>query len=111
MPRSRKRRPDQNRGDDSLDRLIAGFKRTEVRRGAEWSVQPLSAPQASGSSVSVLAPLEAGVTPSESSSVSISVSLPAPAASPTASAAGQQIASTEGAINLKVIETKTEDAS
>ena len=46
MPRSRKRRPDQNRGDDSLDRLIAGFKRTEVRRGAEWTVQPLSAPQA-----------------------------------------------------------------
>lgn len=46
MPRSRKRRPGPDRGDDSLDRLIAGWKRTEVRRGTEWTVQPLSAPQA-----------------------------------------------------------------
>lgn len=46
MPRSRKRRPDPDRGDDSLDRLIAGWKRTEVKRGIEWTVQPISAPQA-----------------------------------------------------------------
>lgn len=25
-----------------LDRLLAGWKRTEVRRGAEWNVQPVS---------------------------------------------------------------------
>ncbi|MBM3716818.1 hypothetical protein ACFWZW_05990 [Microbacterium enclense] len=46
MPRSRKRRPSSDRGDDSLDRLIAGWKRTETRRGGEWTVQPISAPQA-----------------------------------------------------------------
>ncbi|MFJ4039052.1 hypothetical protein ACIPVB_13355 [Microbacterium sp. NPDC090007] len=46
MPRSRKRRPDSGRGDDSLDRLIAGWKRTEVKRGAEWTVQPLAGSQA-----------------------------------------------------------------
>lgn len=46
MPRSRKRRPESSRSDDSLDRLIAGWKRTEVKRGGEWTVQPLSAAQA-----------------------------------------------------------------
>lgn len=46
MPRSRKRRPDPDRGDGSLDRLIAGWKRSEVKRGVEYTVQPLSAPQA-----------------------------------------------------------------
>ncbi|MDQ1110582.1 hypothetical protein QE418_000030 [Microbacterium testaceum] len=46
MPRSRKRRPDSSRSDDSLDRLIAGWKRTEVKRGGEWTVQPISAAQA-----------------------------------------------------------------
>ncbi|MDT0117889.1 hypothetical protein Q9R20_12920 [Microbacterium sp. PRF11] len=46
MPRSRKRRPDSSRADESLDRLIAGWKRTEVKRGGEWTVQPLSGPQA-----------------------------------------------------------------
>lgn len=46
MPRSRKRRPDPGRGDESLARLIAGWKRTEVKRGVEWTVQPISAPQA-----------------------------------------------------------------
>ncbi|MCR2811655.1 hypothetical protein NQ166_08710 [Microbacterium sp. zg.Y1090] len=45
MPRSRRRRPERPR-DDSLDRLIAGWKRTEVRRGAEWTVQPVAASQA-----------------------------------------------------------------
>jgi hypothetical protein len=46
MPRSRKRRPDPRHGDDSLDRLIAGWKRSEFKRGVEWTVQPISAPQA-----------------------------------------------------------------
>lgn len=46
MPRSRRRRPDSRAADESLDRLIAGWKRTEVRRGQEWMVQPLTAAQA-----------------------------------------------------------------
>jgi len=46
MPRSRRHRPERPHDDDSLDRLIAGWKRTEVRRGVEWTVQPISAPQA-----------------------------------------------------------------
>lgn len=46
MPRSRRRRPEPGRGEDSLDRLIAGWKRTEVKRGIDWTVQPISAPQA-----------------------------------------------------------------
>jgi len=45
MPRSHRRRPERG-GDDGLDRLIAGWKRTEAKRGGEWTVQPLSAPQA-----------------------------------------------------------------
>jgi len=45
MARSRRRRPAPAR-DDSLDRLIAGFARTEVRRGTEWTVQPVAASQA-----------------------------------------------------------------
>lgn len=45
MPRSHRRRPDP-RGDDSFERLLAGWKRTEVRRGVEWTVQPVSAAQA-----------------------------------------------------------------
>jgi hypothetical protein len=45
VPRANRRRPDP--GDDgSLDRMIAGFKRTEIKRGVEWSVQPVSAAQA-----------------------------------------------------------------
>jgi hypothetical protein len=46
MPRSRRRpsaRPDP---DDSFDRLLAGWKRNETRRGGEWTVQPVSAAQA-----------------------------------------------------------------
>lgn len=27
---------------ESFDRLLAGWKRTEVRRGTEWTVQPVS---------------------------------------------------------------------
>lgn len=45
MPRSHRRRPERPR-DDSLDRLIAGWKRIEVRGGGEWYVQPLTAAQA-----------------------------------------------------------------
>lgn len=44
MPRSHRRRPDP--GDASFDRLLAGWKRTETRRGAEWTVQPISATHA-----------------------------------------------------------------
>lgn len=47
MARSRRRRQDPAREpDDSLERLIAGWRRSEVRRGQEWSVQPVSAGQA-----------------------------------------------------------------
>jgi len=45
MPRSRKRRPERP-VDDSFDRLLAGWKRSESRRGREWVVQPVSATQA-----------------------------------------------------------------
>lgn len=45
MPRSNRRRTD-GAGDDSFDRLLAGWKRTEVRRGAEWTIQPVSSAQA-----------------------------------------------------------------
>ncbi|MDR2294067.1 MAG: hypothetical protein LBE05_02515 [Microbacterium sp.] len=46
MPRSNRRRPEDPRAEDSLARMIAGFKRTEVRRGQEWYVQPVSEHQA-----------------------------------------------------------------
>ena len=46
MPRSRRRRPEPRDHDESFDRLLAGWKRTETRRGQEWTVQPVSAPQA-----------------------------------------------------------------
>lgn len=46
MPRSRRRRPEPRDSDDSFDRLLAGWKRTETRRGQEWTVQPVSAVQA-----------------------------------------------------------------
>ncbi|MBD3941526.1 hypothetical protein IF188_07440 [Microbacterium sp. NEAU-LLC] len=45
MPRSNRRRNDSG-GDDSFERLLAGWKRTEYRRGVEWTVQPVSAAQA-----------------------------------------------------------------
>lgn len=45
MPRSNRRRP-EDAGGDSFDRLVSGWKRTETRRGAEWTVQPVSAAQA-----------------------------------------------------------------
>lgn len=46
MARSRKRRPARPDPEDSLDRLLASWKRSEVRRGIEWTVQPISAVQA-----------------------------------------------------------------
>lgn len=46
MPRSHRRRPARPDPDDSLDRLLASTKRTEMRRGSEWFVQPVSAAQA-----------------------------------------------------------------
>lgn len=45
MPRANRRRAG-DAGDDSFDRLLAGWKRTEVRRGVAWTVQPVSAVQA-----------------------------------------------------------------
>ncbi|MBN9152891.1 MAG: hypothetical protein J0I44_00205 [Microbacterium sp.] len=44
MPRSNRRRPDPT-GEDSFDRLLAGWKRSEFRRGVEWTIQPVSATQ------------------------------------------------------------------
>ncbi|MGO1839852.1 MAG: hypothetical protein ACTH2J_02140 [Candidatus Microbacterium stercoravium] len=41
MGRSRKRRPERRSPDDSLDRLISGWRRTESRGGSEWNVQPV----------------------------------------------------------------------
>lgn len=46
MPRSRRRPSARPESEDSFDRLLAGWKRTEVRRGVEWTVQPVSALQA-----------------------------------------------------------------
>ena len=55
MPRSnrpRRRHGEQSEEEqDGLDRLLAGWRRTEVRRGAEWNVQPVSAVQAQKSYV------------------------------------------------------------
>lgn len=55
MPRSN--RPRGRHGDrrdeepDGLERLLAGWRRTEVRRGIEWNVQPVSGSQAQKSYV------------------------------------------------------------
>ena len=45
MPRSHRRRRDDEGRDDSFERLLSGWKRTEVRRGVQWTVQPVSAQQ------------------------------------------------------------------
>jgi hypothetical protein len=45
MPRSNRRRAEGS-GDESFERLLAGWKRTETRRGAQWTVQPVAAAQA-----------------------------------------------------------------
>lgn len=44
MPRSNRRRSEKP-ADEALDRLLSGWKRTETRRGADWTVQPVSASQ------------------------------------------------------------------
>jgi len=44
MPRSHRRRPEP--ADDDFARLLSGWKRTEVRRGHEWTIQPVSEAQA-----------------------------------------------------------------
>ncbi|NJI59156.1 MULTISPECIES: hypothetical protein [Microbacterium] len=46
MPRSRRRPPARPEADDSFDRMLAGWKRSETRRGSEWTVQPVSSAQA-----------------------------------------------------------------
>lgn len=46
MPRSRKRSQVRPDAGDSFERLLAGWKRSEVRRGVGWTVQPVSAPRA-----------------------------------------------------------------
>ena len=46
MPRSNRRRHDASGGDESFERLLAGWKRTETRRGVQWTVQPVSGVQA-----------------------------------------------------------------
>ncbi|WP_426623783.1 hypothetical protein ACPPVW_14400 [Leifsonia sp. McL0607] len=55
MPRSnrpRRRHGEQSEEEqDGFDRLLAGWKRVEVRRGVEWNVQPVSALQAQKSYV------------------------------------------------------------
>ncbi len=46
MPRSNRRRDERSDSDGEdydLSRLTAGFRRTEVRRGAAWTVQPVGA--------------------------------------------------------------------
>ncbi|MFE1644939.1 hypothetical protein ACFM35_05090 [Microbacterium sp. P01] len=50
MPRSNRRHPSPE-DDDALTRMIAGWKRTEVRRGVEWVVQPVAASRAQKSYV------------------------------------------------------------
>lgn len=46
MPRSRRRPPARPEVEDSFERLLAGWKRSEVRRGSEWTVQPVTSAQA-----------------------------------------------------------------
>ncbi|HKT57881.1 MAG TPA: hypothetical protein VJR25_14045 [Microbacterium sp.] len=41
MPRARRPRPQPD--GDALERMILGWKRTEVRGGVEWYVQPMPA--------------------------------------------------------------------
>ncbi|MGL3150540.1 hypothetical protein ACSS7Z_09245 [Microbacterium sp. A82] len=43
MARSHRRRQERSHSDDSFDRLLAGWKRSESRQGREWTVQPVSA--------------------------------------------------------------------
>ena len=43
MPRRHRREPDNDDFTANLDRLKAGFRRREVKRGAAYTVQPISA--------------------------------------------------------------------
>jgi hypothetical protein len=45
VPRSPRRRPERD-DDDSFQRFLSGWKRTEVRGGTTWTVQPVSGAQA-----------------------------------------------------------------
>jgi len=40
------RRASAQRADESFERLLDGWKRTEARQGREWTVQPVSAARA-----------------------------------------------------------------
>ena len=55
MPRSNRPRgraaARRDEEPDGLERLMAGWRRTEVRRGVTWNVQPVSAVQAQKSYV------------------------------------------------------------
>lgn len=49
MPRSnrpRGRKRDEDTAELDLSRLLSGWRRTEIRRGLSWNVQPVSALQA-----------------------------------------------------------------
>lgn len=46
MAKARRRPVARSGADESFDRLLAGWKRTETRNGREWVVQPLSAAHA-----------------------------------------------------------------
>ncbi|WP_327012882.1 hypothetical protein [Cryobacterium sp. GrIS_2_6] len=50
-PRGRRPGPDDAGEDDSLDRLRAGWRRTEERRDGLWTVQPVTASRATKSYV------------------------------------------------------------
>lgn len=41
MPRSNRRRVD-SAANESFERFVSGHRRTEVRAGGEWNVQPVS---------------------------------------------------------------------
>lgn len=45
-PRDRGRAHRDDEEQDDLTRLLTGWRRTEVRRGVAWNVQPVSAAQA-----------------------------------------------------------------
>ncbi|WP_144796333.1 hypothetical protein [Microbacterium paludicola] len=46
MPRSNRRRREDPGADESFQRLLTGWKRSETRHGREWNVQPVSGQQA-----------------------------------------------------------------
>ncbi|MFC3397922.1 hypothetical protein [Microbacterium amylolyticum] len=41
MAKSRRRRQPSRTSDESFDRLLSGWKRSESRRGSTWTVQPV----------------------------------------------------------------------